>query len=173
MEVAGAGDEIIQKIKRRRLLKGAFTSAAEFEDLWQGYQDIVKAKLLDIQSDCASSGYCMLKECQDLRSSMRRQQPTWTDDMVRLASAAVAVSNLRLSTKLFLGDAAFLLWLIEGEATIRVHSGFCYIYNDDGAFLPYSGIPPESVLARVSLFCTILEGVFKRFPLGLQLGFYI
>ena len=173
LEVAGAGDEVVQKIKRRRLLKGAFTSAADFEDLWQGYQDIVKAKLTHVQSDCASSDYCMLKKCQNLRSSIRRQQPTWSDDMVRLASTAAAVSNLRLSAKLFVGDAAFLLWLVEGEATIRVHSGFCYIYNDDGAFLPYSGIPPESVLARVSLFCTILEGAFKRFPPGLQLGFTI
>lgn len=84
--------------------------------------------------------------------------------MVRIGAAMVAVSNMRLSDRMFVGDSAFLLWMIEGNSTIRVHSGFCYIYNDDGAFLPYSGTPPEAILSRVSLFCTILEGAFRRLP---------
>ena len=95
---------------------------------------------------------------------VRAQKPTWSDDMVRIGAAMVAVSNMRLSDRMFVGDSAFLLWMIEGNSTIRVHSGFCYIYNDDGAFLPYSGTPPEAILSRVSLFCTILEGAFRRLP---------
>jgi hypothetical protein len=88
--------------------------------------------------------------------------------MVRLGAATVAVCGMRLSDRMFVGDSAYLLWMIEGNLTIRVHSGFCYIYNDDGAFLPYSGIPPEAILTRVSLFCTILEGVLKRLPATLK-----
>ena len=68
----------------------------------------------------------------------------------------------RVSDRMFVGDSAFLLWMIEGNSTIRVHSGFCYIYNDDGAFLPYSGTPPEALLSRVSLFCAIMERVLEK-----------
>ncbi len=63
---------------------------------------------------------------------------------------------------MFIGDNAFFLWLIEGDRFIRDHSGFCYTYNGNGAFQPYSGIPPQSVLFRVCAFFTHLEGIFHR-----------
>ena len=45
---------------------------------------------------------------------------------------------------------------------MRVHKGFLYIYDDDGCFLPFGGIPPEAVLHRVHGFFVSLEGIFRR-----------
>ena len=156
--------ETVAKIKRRRLLRGVFTSASDFQDLLQGYQEIAGRELVNLNRDCATSEHSTLERSHSLRAMVRAQKPTWSQDMVRIGAAMVAVSNMRLSDRMFVGDSAFLLWMIEGNSTIRVHSGFCYIYNDDGAFLPYSGTPPEAILSRVSLFCTILEGAFRRLP---------
>ena len=69
---------------------------------------------------------------------------------------------------MFIGDNAFFLWLVEGDRFIRVHGGFCYIYNGNGAFLPYSGISPQSVLYRVCNFFLQLEGIFRRMDSGVR-----
>ena len=45
---------------------------------------------------------------------------------------------------------------------MRVHKGFMYVYDDDGCFLPFGGIPPEAVLQRVHAFFIYLEGIFRR-----------
>ena len=165
-----ADGETFEKIKRRRLLRGAFTSASDFQDMFQGYQDIAKRELANLPSDCDLSEHSTLQRSKLLREVVRNQKPTWSDDMVRLGAVIIAVCNMRLSDRMFVGDSAFLLWMIEGHSTIRVHSGFCYIYNDDGAFLPYSGTPPEALLSRVSLFCTIVEGSLQRLPTSVSLA---
>lgn len=162
--------ETIAKIKRRRLLKGAFASATDFRDLFQGYRDIVASELATVERDSSISEHATLERSKMLWASVRDSKPTWSEEMVRLGAALIAVCNMRLSDRMFVGDSAFLLWMIEGNSTIRVHSGFCYIYNDDGAFLPYSGTPPEAILSRVSSFCAILEGSLKRLPKFLSPG---
>ncbi len=164
--------ETISKIKRRRLLKGAFTSASDFQDMFSGYQDIAKRELANLPSDCDFSEHSTLHRSRLLREAVRKQKPTWDEDMLRLGAVILAVCNMRMSDRMFVGDSAFLLWMIEGNSTIRVHSGFCYIYNDDGAFLPYSGTPPEALLSRVSLFCTIVEGCLKRLPASTSLALF-
>ena len=164
--------ETISKIKRRRLLKGAFTSASDFQDMFSGYQDIAKRELANLPSDCDFSEHSTLHRSRLLREAVRNQKPTWDEDMLRLGAVILAVCNMRVSDRMFVGDSAFLLWMIEGNSTIRVHSGFCYIYNDDGAFLPYSGTPPEALLSRVSLFCTIMEGRLKRLPASTSLALF-
>ena len=160
--------ETISKIKRRRLMKGALQSADDFGDMFQGYEDIARSRLTNLAPDLADGQHCMLSRSAELWATVRAQKPLWSDDMVRLGAAVIAVCNMRLSERMFVGDSAFLLWMIEGNKTIRVHSGFCYIYNDDGAFLPYTGTPPEAVLTRVNLFCAILEGALKRLPSTLR-----
>ena len=54
--------------------------------------------------------------------------------------------------------------MMEGERHIRVHSGFCYVYDEEGTFLPFGGVPPETVLRRVHAFCTRPGGCFLLIP---------
>ena len=57
-----------------------------------------------------------------------------------------------------------LLWVIEGRDYMRAHAGTCYLYDDDGAFVPYKGVPPEATFARVRDYLLQLEGIFRTFP---------
>ena len=50
---------------------------------------------------------------------------------------------------MFVREHVHLLWIIEGEDHLRVHNGICYFYNEQGAFIAYKGIPPESTFGRV------------------------
>ncbi len=83
--------------------------------------------------------------------------------MVRLAAAALAICRMRL-IDLFMREHVLLLWIIEGGCFLRVHRGICYLYHEDGAFLSYKAIPPESTFYRVKQFLLQLEGLFRLLP---------
>ena len=56
---------------------------------------------------------------------------------------------MRLTILRFYREHCLLLWIIEGGRYLRVHSGTCYFYHPDGAFVALKGLPPESTFARV------------------------
>ena len=108
----------------------------------------------------------ILSRVKDLRELVQHKYPGWSEHLTRLGAASLSAYRARLSERIFVGDSSFFLWLLEGDRCIRVHEGFCYIYNDNGAFLPYTGIPPQAVLLRVANFFGRLEGMFRRLDPG-------
>lgn len=38
---------------------------------------------------------------------------------------------------------------MEGDLYLRIHSGTCFFYHPDGAFVALRGIPPEATFGRV------------------------
>eukprot|EP00435_Cladocopium_sp_Y103_P017516 s1987_g4.t1 len=159
-------DPTTAAVKRRRLMKGAQTTAEDFHKLFHSFEEVNQARLNNAEKESRSDVFNILNRVDQLRSSVRNRFQFWSDYMVRLGAAAVAAYKARLGDRMFLGDNAFYLWLVEGESFIRVHNGFCYIYNDNGAFLPYSGIPPQAVLVRLATFFAHLEGLFRRMSPG-------
>ena len=154
-------DPLLTSVKKRRLMKGAQTTRIEFDNMFRQFEEWNQALALE-EKDVASSTDTILFRVDQLRQAVVAKYPRWSEHMIRLGAAATAASKVRLTDRLFIGDNAFFLWLVEGERHIRVHDGFCYIYNDNGAFLPYSGIPPQAVLVRLSVFFSQLEGIFRR-----------
>ena len=77
--------------------------------------------------------------------------------MVRLGTAALAAYRMQL-VDMFIREHLLLEWVMEGERFLRVHRGIAYFYHDDGAFLPFKGVPPEATFGRVKKFLLQLEG---------------
>ena len=102
--------------------------------------------------DATANTTTILHRCNSLIQFTKQKYPRSSEQLVRLGAAAIATCSARLGSRMFIGDNAFFLWLVEGDRFIRVHGGFCYIYNGNCAFLPYSEIPPQSVLYRVCNF---------------------
>lgn len=151
-------------VKRRRLMKGAQDTATKFQTLFSDYEACSSSMLTADLFDVPENQTTIVSRCQQLHDYVSQKFPTWSDRLVRLAAAALACYSTRIGGRMFIGDNIFLLWLLEGNAFLRVHNGFCFIYNGDGAFQPYSGIPPEAVLHRVSGLFVELEGIFRRMP---------
>ena len=158
--------ETLEKVKRRRLMKGAHASAEKFRSMFQEYRHFNNKHLTADLKDMMKDNESIIERCQMIWQYVENKYPSWSRNLVRLGSAAVACASTRVGGRMFIGDNAFFLWLVEGDRFIRVHSGFCYIYNGNGAFQPYSGIPPQSVLFRVCTFFTQLEGIFRRMSPG-------
>ena len=161
-EEPGADADPLVGVKKRRLMKGAQTTAEDFRGMFARYDRLNAESLVDDVRDVPGENDNILERCERLWDLVRRTHPSWSEHMVRLGAAAVACCSARVGGRIFIGDNAFFLWLVEGDRFLRVHSGFCYIYNSNGAFQPYSGIPPQAVLFRICSFFTELEGVFRR-----------
>lgn len=157
-----------EKVKRRRLMPKAQTTVKDFRDMFEAYSTTNADLLRPGLKETGGNDGNILNRCHNLISYTRARHPTWSEHMIRLGACALACCNARLGNRMFIGDNAFFLWLVEGDRYIRVHSGFCYIYNGNGAFLPYSGIPPQAVLFRVCSFFTQLEGLFRRMNPAVQ-----
>lgn len=156
-------DPLLSNVKKRRLMKGACATMSAFEGMFRQYEDAAQHDLGAVSKDRQDTDSCsILSRVKDLRELVQNKYPGWSEHIVRLGAAALSAYRARLSERIFVGDSAFFLWLIEGDRFIRVHEGFCYIYNDNGSFLPYTGIPPQAVLLRVANFFGQLEGLFRR-----------
>ena len=105
---------------------------------------------------------CATPDPCSLNSELRAEFPDLSAQVYRLILVAVHLTEGKISDKPMLPDSAALTWMVEGDRHMRVHRGFLYIYDDDdGCFLPFSGILPEAVLHRVYHFFICLEGLFK------------
>ena len=164
------GADANQKIiacKRRRAMRGAATSLADFGSLFMHCEDSVTNSLRGVNKNEAVRSTTILQRVATLRLLVDSSYPAWDDRLKTLGIAALAIYRLRL-VDMFLREHVLLLWVIDGERYIRVHKGICYLYHEDGAFQPYRGIPPEETFARVKEYLLHLEGVFRLLPLDLR-----
>lgn len=151
----------ISTAKKRRLMPGATNSHADFEALFDLTATACSFSLNTCPTVENNSPVVSVKEqARRLIEYIRVRQPTWPEDMVRLAASALNVYRTRF-TDIFVRDLVSLIWMIEGDRYIRAHRGVCYLYHSDGAFDPYNGVPPESTFYRLKKFLLKLEGLFR------------
>ena len=157
-----ADDEVPHSAKKRRLLPGADSHLQRFSKIFRDSADCIATVLDTYPRDVRNTRHDIRKKTQDSLLQLKVAYPDTSVELQRLILVASYMVDRNLSGKLLLADAATILWMVEGERHLRVHRGFLYIYNDDGSFVPFGGIPPEAVLHRVLVFFTTLEGIFKR-----------
>ena len=148
--------------KKRRLLPGAEASAQQFADTFALCSKKISSVLSTYDPDVKQDRSYIRVQTESMLNTLAARFPDTSEELRRIIAVAAAIAEGRVPPKPMLADAAALSWMIEGGRHMRVHKGFLYIYNDDGSFLPFSGIPPEAVLHRLGSFFTILEGVFRR-----------
>ena len=123
---------------------------------------IVESTLGVYRPDVCLKPNTILHNTRRLLSDIKSLYPCISEDIARLILVAVHMTEGMTGDKPMLADSAAFTWMIEGQRHMRVHKGFMHIYDDDGCFLPFNGIPPESVLQRVHQFFVYLEGAFRR-----------
>ena len=157
-------DKFPDFLKKRRAIKGADKSALLFEQMFAASHKLLQCTLDVTPADVRATSDCVLKITSTTIADVTEAQPTWSADLVRLVVVAAHLCRCRVQDRPMLADCAALLWMMEGERHIRVHNGFLYVYDDDGTFVPFGGVPPETVLRRVYLFCSRLEGLLLLLP---------
>ena len=155
-------DEVPQAAKKRRLMAGADKSSAQFQSMFEKSKHCIASELNHVTPDLKHNSEEILKKTDQSLFQLRQAFPTMSEDLMRLMMVAAYISEKNIADKITLADAATFLWLVEGGRHVRVHKGFLYIYNDDGSFVTFGGIPPEAVLHRISNFFTELEGIYRR-----------
>ena len=148
--------------RRRRLMSGADTSSSKFEETFEQAARCVANGLDLLQPDVLTHDASVLGRTRAMLKELAAEFPDLPEEMYRLIMLAAHFAEGRVPERPMLVDATVLIWMIEGERHLRVHRGFLYIYNEDGCFVMYSGIPPEIVLTRVQRFMRILEGILRR-----------
>ena len=164
--IEGSEEAVPDAIKDRQNMKGAADSASRFQLMFTKADALLGTGLEGLVADRMERDERVLHVTDRQLRELRQRYPDWSDELHRLTLVAAHMSCSRLSDKLMLPDSASLLWMMEGERHIRVHQGFCYVYDEDGTFLPFTGTPPELVLRRVANFCICLEGLFRSLPGG-------
>ncbi|CAE7836607.1 unnamed protein product [Symbiodinium sp. CCMP2592] len=148
--------------KKRRLLPGAAEHSVNCKKMFARCHEILADALDSYSADVCVKRHTILGNTRAMLSELRREFPNLSAQVCRLILVAAHLAEGKVSDKPMLPDSAALTWMVEGDRHLRVHKGFLYIYDDDGCFLPFSGIPPESVLQRVYSFFACLEGLFRR-----------
>ena len=90
----------------------------------------------------------ILQRTAYLYEFVKQRQPSWSEEMVRMAAAGLTVYRTRYQD-LFVRDYVTLLWIMEGERYLRSHNSTCYLYHEHSAFEAFRGIPPESTFAHI------------------------
>ena len=152
---------------RRITLKGAASSSKDFNDLFTSCSSSADTAIRTIKKDQGGAAGTIMRKTTEIRAMVTNAHPDWPVYLIRLATAALAVYQMRL-IDLTLREHVWLLWIFEGEDYLRVHSGIAFFYDDRGSFQAYKGIPPESTFGRVKTFLLHLEGLFRLFPHGLR-----
>ena len=166
----------LTKLRKRRKTAGADTSHEDFSkqfDEWDG------ATESDIQqydrgypdgavdesthSSIVATVKDLLQKAADRQAAWEEDVPRWTDKTNRLFAAALVLYRTRL-VDMYIREQVLILWLIDGVARLRVHSGICYTYNESGSFDAYKGLPTEHIFFRIKDFLLILEGLFRQLP---------
>lgn len=148
--------------KRRRLMPGAATHAADCTTMFKRSLDIIKDTLDGYGPDVCLQPNTILQNTRKMLGNLHQKYPWLSEQLKRLIMVAAHMSEGKIGDKPMLPDAAAIVWMVEGDRHMRVHKGFLYIYDDDGCFLPFGGIPPEAVLHRIHDFFCCLEGLFRR-----------
>ncbi|CAE7445428.1 unnamed protein product [Symbiodinium sp. CCMP2592] len=148
--------------KKRRLLPGAAEHSDRFRSTFQRSHDILRTTLDVLVADRSVQPNTILHSTKKSLQELRMDFPNVSDQIRRLVLVAAHLTEGKISDKPMLADSAALLWMVEGDRHLRVHKGFLYIYDGDGCFQPFGGIPPEAVLHRVHDFFVYLEGILRR-----------
>ncbi|CAE7478378.1 unnamed protein product [Symbiodinium sp. CCMP2592] len=148
--------------KKRRLMPGADTHALDCKNMFARSLDIIKNTLDTYGADVCLQPNTIMQNTRNMVSSLQTKYPWMSDQLKRLIMVAVHMTTGKIGDKPMLPDAAAITWMVEGDCHMRVHKGFLFIYDDDGCFMPFGGIPPEAVLHRVGDFFCCLEGIFRR-----------
>ncbi len=154
-------DELVSK--RRRLIKGASESSSKFDELFRSCEGLADVCIARASKEVIPNEDSILQQTRRLRKLVKERFPCWSRHLVGLATGALAIYRLRL-VDMFRREYALLLWLIEGDDYLRAHDGAAYLYHNDGAFVAYRGIPPESTFGRVKAYLLRLEGLFRLLP---------
>ena len=156
MEEEDANTHVLAK--KRRLMPGADTHALDCKKMFQRSMDIIKNTLDDV---CLQPN-AIMQNTKNMLSTLQVKYPWMSEQLRRLIMVAFHMSTGKIGDKPMLPDAAAITWMVEGDRHMRVHKGFLFIYDDDGCFTPFGGIPPEAVLHRIHDFFCCLEGIFRR-----------
>ncbi|CAE7264806.1 unnamed protein product [Symbiodinium sp. CCMP2592] len=142
--------------KKRRLIPGVDTHVLRFQNLVARSHTILSDTRDALAKDVCSLPNSILHNANEMLRQLQQNFPNISDEIRRLILVAAHLVEGKISDKPMLADAAVLTWMV-GSRHMRVHRGFLYIYDDDGCFLPFGGIPPEAVLHRVHHFFVWLE----------------
>jgi hypothetical protein len=159
----GGSKPVLERCRRRRLLRNASTSDTNFETVFRACGLAVASSLSDLSPQVAIRHSSIMERAKQLHQAAQHRFPNWPTRYQRVVAAALEVYKMRLSD-MFLREYCLLLWIMAGGDTIRAHGGVFYFYHDDGAFMPYKGVPPESICAFVKDFLLHLEGLFRLLP---------
>ena len=154
--------QIPSAAKKRRLMPGAAESIAKFSQSFAKAAAINADELDTCVPDVPQDGLAILTHTRAMLQELKNRFPACAEQSHRIILLAAHIAESKIPDRPMLTDLAAVAWLVEGERHMRVHKGFLWIFNGDGSFLPFSGIPPEAVLHRLGLFFKILEGSFKR-----------
>ena len=155
-------DEVPAAAKKRRLLPGAATHAEMFQKHFKESADCISSVLDGYVADVRNNSNEILRRTRSALSELQAEFPVVSENIRRLMMVAGYMVEGFIPEKPMLAETATVTWMLEGERHMRVHKGLLYIYDDDGSFLAFGGIPPEAVLHRVGAFFVCLEGIFKR-----------
>ena len=105
----------------------------------------------------------VVAEAERVSMHTRKKHTTWSDDLVRLATAAVVVCTLRASDVSPV-ELVALVWLCLGGVRLRAHKGYLRFFdNEQCVWRPYSGLLPEGIFAYMRSFLNTLEGMLRSF----------
>ena len=122
-------------------LAGGFAARPQLVDKVVDMDDIVQA---------TAAFYAMAKvHLQDL-------------DAQQIAVVLLLTYKLRL-VDMSMKEYVHLIWAIEGDRWLRAHNGTLYLYAD-GAWRPFVGIFPVSVISRVRRVLLNTEGFLRMLP---------
>ena len=158
----GQENDVPEAAKKRRHMPGASTHFLNFRKMLQHSDEVVVATLQSYRPDACLRPNTILHNTSRTLAEFRSCYPSLSEDVARLILVAGHMIEGTVGDKPMLADSAALIWMIEGQEYMRVPKGFIYMYDDDGLFLPFSGIPPEAVLQRRHAFFIYLEGIFRR-----------
>ena len=148
--------------KKRRLMPGAGSHAVDCRRMFERSMEIIKSTLDGYGADVCLQPNTIMQNTRSMLSSLQTKYPWMSEQLQRLIMIAGHMSTGKIGDKPMLPDAAAILWMVEGDRHMRVHKGFLFVYDDDGCFMPFGGIPPEAVLHRMHDFFSCLEGIFRR-----------
>ena len=95
-------------------------------------------------SDILEDAFSIRIVVRERRRLIAENSPHWSEALNLVALGALLMVGVR---DVNMQDLVFFLFLDQGESHLRAHDGHTYIYAD-GAFTIFSGVIPESLLAR-------------------------
>ena len=160
-------DDIPSELKRRRLLPGAAETEAEFDSIFDLFEEEFSRQAATATPTRPSGDMQIMQMRESLLTRVRDFHQDWDSDMIRLAVCALAIYGLRL-VDMWHREHALLLWVIEGQVFLRSHNRTVYVYTNEGAFQPLKETPPEHLFGRVKASLLQLEGAFRLMPGGVR-----